>query len=100
MCMNCVSTGEAIAIQAAFVGYAVKGPVQRILALAGLAPQPDRVAHDVRTVAFLRSLDLDPVEVLGANAVAAAETWVLATRPQRASGISPARVPRPSLVGA
>jgi hypothetical protein len=34
------------------------------------------VQRDVRTVAFLRSLDLDPVEVLGADTVAAAERWV------------------------
>ena len=53
-----------------------------MLARAGLAPEPDPVAHDVRTVAFLRSLDLDPVEILGADAVAAAEAWVPA-RPQR-----------------
>jgi hypothetical protein len=83
MCMNCVSTAEAIAIQGAFVAYAVKNPVHRMLARAGLAPEPDPVAHDVRTVAFLRSLDLDPVEILGADTVAAAEAWVPAARPQR-----------------
>jgi hypothetical protein len=82
MCMNCVSTAEAIAIQGAFVAYVVKNPVHRMLARAGLAPEPDPVAHDVRTVAFLRSLDLDPVAILGADAVAAAEAWVPAARPQ------------------
>ena len=80
MCLNCVSTAEAIAIQGAFVGYVVKAPVHRMLARAGLAPEPDPVAHDVRTVAFLRSLELDPVEILGADAVAAAEAWVPAPR--------------------
>jgi hypothetical protein len=84
MCLNCVSTAEAIAIQGAFVGYVVKAPVHRMLARAGLAPEPDPVAHDVRTVAFLRSLDLDPVEILGADVVAAAAAWVPETRPQRA----------------
>lgn len=83
MCMNCVSTAEAIAVQGAFVAYVVKNPVHRMLARAGLAPEPDPVAHDVRTVAFLRSLDLDPVEILGADTVAAAEAWVPAARPQR-----------------
>jgi hypothetical protein len=83
MCLNCVSTAEAIAIQGAFIGYAVKGPVHRMLARAGLAPEPDPVAHDVRTVAFLRGLDLDPVEILGADVVAASEAWVPAARPQR-----------------
>ena len=37
------------------------------------------------TVAFLRSLDLDPVEVLGADVVAAAEAW---TAPQPAGGLA------------
>jgi hypothetical protein len=84
MCLNCVSTAEAIAIQGAFVAYVVKNPVHRMLARAGLAAEPDPIAHDVRTVAFLRSLDLDPVEILGSDAVAAAEAWVPAARPRRA----------------
>ena len=37
------------------------------------------------TVAFLRSLDLDPVEVLGADVVAAAAAW---TAPQPAAGLA------------
>jgi hypothetical protein len=96
MCMNCVSTAEAIAVEAAFVAYVVKSPVHRMLARAGLAPEPDPVAHDVRTVAFLRSLDLDPVEILGADTVAAAEAWVPAARPQRtraAAWLQPAASP-------
>jgi hypothetical protein len=91
MCLNCVSTAEAIAVQAAFFGYVVKAPVHRVLARTGLAPEPDPVAHDVRTVAFLRSLDLDPVEILGADAVAAAEAWVPAPQPQRARLAIPIR---------
>ena len=83
MCMNCVSIGEAIAVQAAFVGYAIKGPVHRMLASAGLARELDPVAHDARTVAFLRSLDLDPVEILGHDAVSAAAGWELSPRPSR-----------------
>ena len=61
---------------AALAGYIVKGPLHRALASVDLAPDPDPVAHDVRTVAFLRGLDLDPVEVLGADVVAQAESWV------------------------
>ena len=53
----------------------LKPPVHRLLARAGLAPEPDPVAHDVRTVAFLRALDLDPVDVLGGDVVAQAESW-------------------------
>lgn len=68
---------------AAFVGYAVKPRVHRALAQIGVVNAPDPVAHDVTTVAFLRGLDLDPVEVLGADVVAAAEAW---RAPQPAPG--------------
>jgi hypothetical protein len=82
--MNCLSTGETVVAQAAIVGYVLKAPVHRALARAGLVAEPDPVAHDVRTVAFLRSLDLDPVEILGREAVAAAEAWVPTPRLQPA----------------
>jgi hypothetical protein len=84
--MNCLSTGEAAVAQVAFVAYVLKAPVHRALARAGLAAEPDPVADDVRTVAFLRSLDLDPIEILGSDAVAAAEAWVPTPR------LQPARV--------
>lgn len=83
MCTNCLSTAEAAATAAAFVVYAARPRVHRALAAMGLAAAPDPVAHDVRTVAFLRGLELDPVAILGADVVAAADAW----RPQ------PARVP-------
>lgn len=70
---------------AAFVGYAIKPRVHRALASIGVVNEPDPVSHDVTTVAFLRSLDLDPVEVLGADVVAAAEAW---TAPQPAPGVA------------
>jgi hypothetical protein len=80
MCLNCMSNAEAAMVAAAGVGYVVKAPLHRALAAVGLAPAPDPVAHDVRTVAFLRGLDLDPVAVLGADVVAAAEAWVPAAQ--------------------
>ena len=76
MCVNCMSNTEAAIASAAIVGYVVKAPVHRALAAVGLAPEPDPVAHDVRTVAFLRALDLDPVDALGTDVVAQAEAWV------------------------
>ena len=85
MCMNCLSTAEASMAGAAFVGFAVKPRVHRALARLGVVNEHDPVAHDVRTVAFLRSLDLDPVEVLGADVVAAAEAW---RAPQPAPGFA------------
>jgi hypothetical protein len=70
---------------AAFVGYAVKPRVHRALAKLGVVNELDPVAHDVTTVALLRSLDLDPVEVLGADVVAAAAYW---RAPQPAPGFA------------
>lgn len=55
--------------------YFLKPPLHQLLARMDLAPDPDPVAHDVRTVAFLDALDLDPVDALGGNAVAAAAAW-------------------------
>ncbi len=81
MCVNCMSNAEAALATAGFIGYVVKAPLHRALAAVDLAPAPDPVAHDVRTVAFLRALDLDPVEALGAEAVAQAEAWSPATSP-------------------
>jgi hypothetical protein len=92
MCLNCMSNAEAALAAAAGMGYVVKAPVHRALAAVGLAPDPDPVAHDVRTVAFLRSLDLDPVAVLGAEVVAAAEAWAPAPQvPLRARLAASAR---------
>jgi hypothetical protein len=76
MCVNCMSNAEALGAQIGIAAFILKRPVHQLLANVGLAPEPDPVAHDVRTVSFLRSLDLDPVEILGAPAVAAAERWM------------------------
>ena len=76
MCVNCLSTAETAIATAAFVGYAAKPRLHRALASIGIVNDPDPVAHDVTTVAFLRSLDLDPVEILGADVVAAAAAWL------------------------
>ena len=75
MCVNCMSNAEAAGTAAIIAGYFLKPPVHRLLARFDLAPDPDPVAHDVRTVAFLEALDLDPVEALGFDAVAQASAW-------------------------
>jgi hypothetical protein len=79
VCLNCLSTAEAAIAQTAFLGYVVKDPVHRVLARAGLVGAPDRAARDARTVAFLTSLDLDPVEILGRERVTAAASAVQRT---------------------
>jgi hypothetical protein len=75
MCVNCMSNAEAAGTAAIAATYFLKPPVHKLLASVDLAPDPDPVAHDVRTVAFLEALDLDPVEALGAGAVERAAAW-------------------------
>lgn len=70
-----MSNAEAAGAAAIAVGYVVTPRVHAFLARHDLAPDPDPVAHDVRAVAFLESLDLDPVAALGADAVSAARAW-------------------------
>jgi hypothetical protein len=75
MCQQCMSTAEQVLASAALIGVAVRDPLHRVLAQAGLVAEPDRVLRDTRTVAFLRALELDPVEILGQEVVAAADAW-------------------------
>ena len=81
MCVNCISSSEAYVAQAALIVAVFKQPVHRLLAEAGLVAPPDPVKQDVRTVAFLRALDLDPVAILGEGVVDRAERWVPQPRP-------------------
>lgn len=83
MCANCISRTEVIVGQAVLAYSALKNPVQQALADLGLSPEPDPVKHDVRTVAFLRSLALDPVAILGQRVVADAQSWSPAAPPER-----------------
>ena len=76
MCATCVSSAEVALGQAAVAAAVLRAPVHRLLAAAGMVAPIDPVRRDVRTVAFLRSLELDPIEVLGADVVAAADAWV------------------------
>ena len=74
-----MSNAEAAGVAAIAATYFLKPPVHKMLAKLDLAPDPDPVAHDVRTVAFLQALDLDPVDSLGSEAVAAAAAWTPGT---------------------
>ena len=84
MCVNCVSSSEQIAANAALAVAVLRGPVHRMLAAADLVAAPDPVRRDVRTVGFLRALDLDPAEVLGPEVVERAGRWVAPERQGRA----------------
>jgi hypothetical protein len=76
MCVNCLTQAEVAAANVAVTAAVLRAPVHRLLADAGLVAPPDPVARDVRTVAFLRSLDLDAADVLGADVVARADARV------------------------
>jgi hypothetical protein len=91
MCATCTSNVEVIAAQVALAGAVLRPTIHRALAAAGLVDPPDAAARDARTVAFLRQLDLDPIAVLGAAAVARAEARVPQPRRQRAARWASAR---------
>jgi hypothetical protein len=71
-----MSNAEFALANAALIAAALKSPVHRAVASVGLATAPLAVARDARTIAFLRAIELDPAESLGAPAVAAADDWV------------------------
>ncbi len=76
MCANCLSQVEVVAGQVVLAAAVLKQPAHRLLADLGLVAPPDPVAREVRTVAFLRGLDLDPVPILGADVGDRADAWV------------------------
>jgi hypothetical protein len=76
MCGQCISNVEAAVAGMALAASVFKDPIHARLAGAGLAPPIDHVGRDARTVLFLRSLALDPVAILGSDAVTAADRWV------------------------
>jgi len=76
MCVNCISASEQIAANGALALAVLRQPLHRALAAAGVVAPPDPVGREARTIGFLRALDLDPVQILGAQAVQRAEAWV------------------------
>lgn len=76
MCANCVNTADVLAAQAMLAAALLKAPVHRALASIGAVVEPHEIARDARTVSFLRSLELDPDAMLGADVVGNADRWV------------------------
>lgn len=74
--MGCVTTFDSLAGSLGVVAAVAHRPVRTLLERAELVAPVDLVGRDARTVAFLRSLDLDPVEILGRDVVEAADAWV------------------------
>jgi len=69
MCAACVSKADVIVGTLGFSAYVFKGPIQDGLVAAGLIPEPHPLAVEIRTVNFLRDLDLDPNAILGDEVV-------------------------------
>ena len=82
MCANCVSRADVIVGTVAFGAYVFKEPIRDGLVALGVLPEPHPLAADMRTVTFLRGLDLDPVPVLGDDVVVAADRALAFPRPK------------------
>ena len=74
MCAQCVSKADVIVGTIGFAGFLFKGPCEDALVAMGLIPEPHPLAVGIRTVNFLRDLDIDPAEVLGDDVVGAVDT--------------------------
>jgi hypothetical protein len=73
MCAQCVSKADVVVGSLGAAAFLFKGPCEDALVALGLIPEPHPLAVGVRTVTFLRDLDLDPDEVLGEDVVEAVD---------------------------
>jgi hypothetical protein len=86
-----MSNAEFVVANCALVAAALKGPVHRALASVGVVNEPLLVARDANTIAFLRSLELDPTGSFDAEIVTAADGWVAGGGYERLDGARRAR---------
>jgi hypothetical protein len=73
MCAQCVSKADVVVGSIGFAAFLFKGPCEDALVAMGVLPEPHPLAVGLRTVSFLRDLDLDPAEVLGDDVVEAVD---------------------------
>ena len=73
MCAQCVSKADVVVGTVGFAAYVFKGPAEDALIAMGLLPERHPLAVEMRTVNFLRDLDLDPAPILGEEVVEAAD---------------------------
>ena len=73
MCAQCVSKADVIVGSIGFAAFLFKGPCEDALISMGLIPEPHPLAVGIRTVNFLRDLDLEPAHVLGDDVVEAVD---------------------------
>jgi len=73
MCAQCVSKADVVVGSIGFAAFLFKGPGEDALVAMGILPEPHPLAVGIRSVNFLRSLELDPGEVLGEDVVEAVD---------------------------
>jgi hypothetical protein len=78
MCANCFSKLDVVVGQVGAAAVLLKRPTQDFLADLGIVAPYDELGELAHTVSFLRALDLNAVEILGADAVDVASTWTTA----------------------
>jgi hypothetical protein len=74
VCAQCVSKADVVVGSIGFAAFLFKAPCEDALVAMGLLPEPHPLAVGMRTVNFLRDLDLDPRHVLGDEVVEAVDT--------------------------
>ncbi len=74
MCAQCVSKADVVVGCIGIAGFLFKGPCEDALVSMGIIPEPHPLAVGMRTVNFLRDLDLDPAPILGDDVVEAVDT--------------------------
>ncbi len=78
MCVNCFSKLDVVVSQVIGATALLKRPTQDFFAELGVVAPYDELGQLAHTVSFLQALDLDPVEILGTDAVDVAATWTTA----------------------
>jgi hypothetical protein len=82
--MACVTNVDFIAANASIVTSVASNGGRKLLETLGVPVGQSKAERDARVVAFLRSLELDPVPILGPQTVAAADqaAAIAAARPK------------------
>jgi len=73
MCAQCVSKADVIVGTLGFTAFVFKDPAHDALVALGLLPERHPLAVEMRTVNFLRDLELDPAPILGDEVVEAVD---------------------------
>ena len=69
MCAQCVSKADVVVGTIGFAAFVLHDPVKEALVDCGILPEPHPLAREIRTVQFLRRLELDPNPILGEQLV-------------------------------